>query len=90
MADETSTNGTNEGAGADQQQMRMQVLAQYIRDLSFENAVATKGAPTGEVKPEMSVQVSLDARKRGVEHQYEVISKFRVTSSTPRSTFHVP
>lgn len=66
--------------GQAQQQVKMQILAQYIRDLSFENAVAQKGAPTGDVQPEISVQVSLDARKRSNENQYEVISKYRVKS----------
>ena len=80
MADETTPNGAEADAPA-APQVRLQILAQYIRDLSFENAVATKGAPQGEVQPEMAVQVSLDARKRGVEHQYEVVSKFRVTST---------
>ena len=77
MADETTANGTPQAAP----QVRMQILAQYIRDLSFENAVATKGAPQGEVQPEITVQVSLDARKRAGDNQYEVISKFRVTST---------
>lgn len=79
MSDETTN-----GAAADQAQpaaVRMQVLTQYVRDLSFENAVAQKGAPGGEVQPEINVQVSLDARKRQTEHQYEVITKFRVTST---------
>lgn len=80
MADESQQNGSAQAGQTQQQQVRMQILAQYIRDLSFENAVAQKGAPTGDVQPEISVQVSLDARKRGTEHQYEVISKFRVTS----------
>ncbi|WP_347138135.1 protein-export chaperone SecB [Paracoccus sp. SSK6] len=77
MADENTANGTAQAAP----QVRMQILAQYIRDLSFENAVATKGAPQGEVQPEITVQVSLDARKRAGDNQYEVISKFRVTST---------
>lgn len=77
MADETTANGTAPAAP----QVRIQILAQYIRDLSFENAVATKGAPQGDVQPEITVQVSLDARKRAGDNQYEVISKFRVTST---------
>lgn len=60
---------------------RVQILAQFIRDMSFENVVAQKGLTNGEVQPEMQVQVSLDARKRPVEHQYEVVTKFKVTSS---------
>ncbi|WBU63805.1 protein-export chaperone SecB [Paracoccus aerodenitrificans] len=59
---------------------RMQILAQFVRDLSFENIVAQKGLNGSDVKPEIAVQVSLDARKRSVENQYEVIAKFRVSS----------
>lgn len=61
--------------------VRLQILTQYIRDLSFENALAQKGLPGGDLQPEVAVQVSLDARKRPTEHQYEVISKFRVQST---------
>ncbi len=63
-----------------QPQIKMQVLAQFIRDLSFENAVAQKGLTGGEVQPDIQVSVSLDVRKRPADHQFEVIQKFRVTS----------
>ncbi len=76
MSDETTN-----AAPAPEAAVRLQVLTQYIRDLSFENAVAQKGLPSGEVQPEISVQVSLDARKRPADHQYEVICKFRVQST---------
>jgi preprotein translocase subunit SecB len=75
MADETPA-----GNGAAAPQVRMQVLAQFIRDMSFENVVAQKGLTSGEVQPDIQVAVSLDARKRTVEHQFEVITKFKVTS----------
>ncbi len=68
------------GSATAEQQIRMQVLAQYIRDMSFENAVAQKGVSAGEVQPDNVVQVSLDARKRAADHQFEVITKFKVTS----------
>lgn len=77
MADEEN------GAAAQPQaqpQIKMQVLAQFIRDMSFENAVAQKGLNGGEVQPDIQVAVSLDARKRPQDHQFEVIQKFRVTS----------
>ncbi|NHF72964.1 protein-export chaperone SecB [Paracoccus xiamenensis] len=77
MTDETPQAAPNASAP---QPPRMQILAQYVRDLSFENIVAQKGLSGAEVTPEVSVQVSLDARKRSVEHQYEVICKFRVGS----------
>ncbi|MCX7287083.1 MAG: protein-export chaperone SecB [Rhodobacterales bacterium] len=60
--------------------MRMQVLAQYIRDMSFENVVVQKGLSGAEVQPDIQVAVSLDARKRSVANQYEVITKYKVTS----------
>ena len=77
MADEEN------GAAAQPQaqpQIKMQVLAQFIRDMSFENAVAQKGLNGGEVQPDIQVAVSLDARKRPQDHQFEVIQKFKVTS----------
>ncbi len=76
MADE---NGADAQPQA-QPQIKMQVLAQFIRDMSFENAVAQKGLNGGEVQPDIQVAVSLDVRKRPQDHQFEVIQKFRVTS----------
>lgn len=69
-----------EGA-AQQPQVKSRVLAQYIRDMSFENILAQKGV-SGEPQPEISVQVNLDARKRKVDHQFEVITKLNVTSKS--------
>ena len=69
-----------EGA-AQQPQVKSRVLAQYIRDMSFENILAQKGV-SGDPQPEISVQVNLDARKRQTEHQFEVITKLQVTSKS--------
>jgi len=71
---------TGNGAQAEAPQIKMQILAQFIKDLSFENAVAQKGVE-GEVQPDIQVQVNLDAKKRGVDNQYEVITKFNITSN---------
>jgi preprotein translocase subunit SecB len=62
------------------EQVKMQVLGQFMRDLSFENAVAQRGLQGGDVQPDTQVAVSLDARKRSADHQYEVITKFKITS----------
>ena len=78
MAEETTAG--NGSAAPAQPQVRLQVLAQYVRDLSFENVVVQKGLGAGEVQPDIQVAVSLDARKRPVANQYEVITKFKVTS----------
>ena len=61
-------------------QIKMSVLAQFVRDMSFENMVAQKGLTGNEVQPDIQVQVSLDARKRSQDHQYDIVTKFKVTS----------
>ena len=59
----------------------MRVLAQYVRDLSFENVLSQKGL-TAEGQPDVAVQVSLDGKKRPADHQYEVTVKLNVQSKT--------
>ena len=72
MADETN------GATAPRAQPRLQILTQYVRDLSFENIAAQKGlAPRS--KPEIRVQVNIDAQQRAADH-YEVALKVKVDS----------
>jgi preprotein translocase subunit SecB len=66
------------GAAPQPPQIRMQILAQYIRDLSFENVLGQKGAQSGDVRPDIQVQVSLDAKKRPAEGQYEVSQKYKI------------
>ncbi|MBT2131799.1 protein-export chaperone SecB [Aliiroseovarius lamellibrachiae] len=58
---------------------KMQVLGQYIRDMSFENILAQKGVE-GEVQPDISVEVALDAKKRPIDNQYEITTKYTVGS----------
>jgi preprotein translocase subunit SecB len=62
----------------------MNVLAQYIRDMSFENILAQKGVG-GEVAPDVQVQVNLDAKKRGAEGQYELVIKLRIDSKSKQT-----
>ncbi len=61
-------------------QVRMSVLAQFVRDMSFENMVAQKGISGTDVQPDIQVAVSLDARKRQADNQFEIVTKFKVTS----------
>ena len=77
MAEESNGNGAAVAAAP---AVKMQVLAQFVRDLSFENLVAQKGLSGTEMQPDIQVGVSLDARKRAVANQYDVITKFKVTS----------
>jgi preprotein translocase subunit SecB len=78
MAEES--NEPNGAAQAAQPQVRMQVLAQFVRDMSFENMVAKKGISGADVQPDIQVAVSLDARKRPIDHQYDIISKYKCSS----------
>ena len=85
---EMTDNGNAGGAaqpnagGAAQPQVKVQILAQYVRDMSFENAFAQRGGSTEGVQPDIRVQVSLDGRKReSGENQYDVITKYRVEST---------
>jgi preprotein translocase subunit SecB len=57
---------------------RLQIVSQFIRDLSFENIAAQKGG-SPEGKPDIKVQINLDAQQRG-EDVYEVALKLKVDS----------
>ena len=76
MAEEAQTGAESGAAPAP---VKMNVLAQFVRDLSFENILAQKGAG-GDVQPDVQVQVNLDAKKRSAENQYESAIKLQVTS----------
>ena len=78
MSDTPAGNGAA-APDATPQTPKMQVLGQFIRDLSFENILAQKGVQ-GQVEPDVQVQVNLDAKKRSVENQYEILLKFNVES----------
>lgn len=72
MAEETN------GAAAAPAAPRMQIITQYVKDLSFENIAAQKGVAQ-DGKPDVRVQVNIDAQPRG-QDRYEVSLKLRVDS----------
>ena len=73
-----------ENGAATPQIPQMKVLGQFIKDMSFENILARKPL-SGQVQPDIQVQVALDGRKGGTDNQYEVISKYNVTSKNKGS-----
>ncbi|WP_424930319.1 protein-export chaperone SecB [Amaricoccus tamworthensis] len=77
MAEES--NGAAPEAASVPQAPRLQIVTQFIRDMSFENIAVQKGIPA-EGKPDIKVQVNLDAKKRP-EDRYEVAIKINATSS---------
>ena len=60
MAEEDNTNGAAAATPGQTPQVKMQILTQFVRDLSFENILAQKGTG-GEVTPDVEVGVNLDA-----------------------------
>ena len=74
MSDET--NGTAQQTAAP----AMKIVNQYIRDMSFENIAAQKNLG-GDLKPEVNVQVNLDANKKN-ETGYEVALKLNVNAKS--------
>lgn len=83
MSDEMTgaSNGSQNGAaeGAD---VKIQIIGQYVKDLSFENP----GAPlTLNVRPQIDLGVDLQAR-RVDEARYEVNLKLRVSANAEEKT----
>jgi preprotein translocase subunit SecB len=74
----------NGAAAQETPQVRMHIMTQFVRDLSFENVLAQRGTG-GEVQPDVQVAVNLDAKKRSTEHQYEVATKLNITSRNKES-----
>ncbi|MBY4894264.1 protein-export chaperone SecB [Jannaschia sp. EhC01] len=92
MSDASANGDAPQGAApeAAPQLPKMQILGQFIRDMSFENAAVQNGV-VAQGQPDIQVQVALDARKRTTENQYDVIMKLKVDSKTkdeePKSIF---
>ncbi len=86
MAETTNGAGDPAGGGATQAAAppRLQVLTQFIRDMSFENIAAQKGIASSDGKPDIKVQVNLDAQKRA-DDQYEVALKLKIDSKIEAS-----
>jgi preprotein translocase subunit SecB len=74
MADELPPEGSQNGMDTDAP--RVQVIGQYIKDLSFENP----GAPNSPaIRPQIELNVDLQARQLEREH-FEVEMKLRVSA----------
>jgi len=77
MADEIPTEGTPNGSnGAEADAPRVQVIGQYIKDLSFENPGVISGQ---NAQPQIELNVDLQVRQLEQEH-FEVELKLRVSA----------
>ncbi|MBX2834316.1 MAG: protein-export chaperone SecB [Micavibrio sp.] len=66
------------------QQHFLNVLAQYVKDLSFENTNAPDSLRAGQGQPEMDIKIGMDARK--IPHDkipflYEVVLNLNATAT---------
>ena len=85
MAEEATPEAGN-GAAA-QTPPRLQMIGQYVKDMSFENVMMQKGL-TPQAQPKFEVQVALDAKKLADDH-YEVTTKIRVDSKHEEDTLFI-
>ncbi|KZY37906.1 protein-export chaperone SecB [Roseovarius sp. HI0049] len=69
-------------------QVKMNIVTQFVRDMSFENILAQQGSG-GEVTPDIEVSVNLDAKKRQNPDTYEVVTKLRVSSKNKGTEQHL-
>ncbi len=81
MADTDTKEPTQEAAAEANPQVKMQIVGQFIRDMSFENIYAQKSLKS-EGRPNIAVQVALDARKREEENRFDVSTKVKIESKS--------
>lgn len=74
-----STNGQNNGAAGPS----LSILAQYVKDLSFENPLAPNSAPQQEGGPDVDIHVNVNARKL-TNNDYEVMLHFKVETKSDK------
>lgn len=70
----------------------IQVLAQYVKDLSFENPNAPDSLRPSENAPPMDVNVGMDARKiedGNVPNMYEVVLNVQATAGKGQDTLFI-
>jgi preprotein translocase subunit SecB len=83
MADNTQDFSPVQGAGAsDDTQPSMQLLAQYVKDLSFENP----GIGENVQRPQIDLGVDVQVRRAPDRPQFEVVLKMRVTAAQETKT----
>jgi preprotein translocase subunit SecB len=67
---------------------KMQILGQFIKDLSFEN-IAAQESKQGTGTPNIEVKINLDASKRTQDDQYNSSIKISVESKDTKSNKNI-
>ena len=72
--------------------MPINILAQYVRDMSFENPLAPDALRTDQGQPEMDINIGMDARELKddqFDHLYEVVLNLRAEARRGAETLFV-
>jgi preprotein translocase subunit SecB len=80
--DPMSTPGAPEGAAGESPHIR--VLAQYVKDLSFENPTAASGTQANEVAPSIDMGIDVNARPLGGEGEQAFEVDLRIAAKATR------
>ena len=80
MATSTNGNGGAQGAPSDAQAPQLNVLAQYIKDFSFENPNAPRSLQPSDEQPNINIQINVNAAP--FQSEFEVELKFPVADPT--------
>ena len=80
----TTTNGggAQGGAQANQAAPQLNVLAQYVKDLSFENPNAPRSLQQQQAQPQINIQINVNAKPLA-EHDFEVELKIEGRAELP-------
>ena len=80
----TTTNGSGAdgGAQANQAAPQLNVLAQYVKDLSFENPNAPRSLQQQQAQPQINIQINVNAKPLA-ESDYEVELKIEGRAEVP-------
>lgn len=80
-----NANPNPNGEGEEGSAPSLSIVAQYIKDLSFENPLAPNRAPDQEGGPNIEIQVNVNGRKLS-DDDSEVAMQFRVEAKTGDQT----
>lgn len=88
MADDISTNGETAAGVETPEGARLHVLAQYVKDLSFENPNAPRSFTQGEGQPALDVNVDVNVQRLS-ETDFEVVLGTRITATREDETLFI-
>lgn len=88
MTDNPDPSGANGGdADATAERPQAQIIAQYVRDLSFEN-IAAQNQALNAPQPQIAVNVTTDGRDIG-DDRFEIVLKIQATAKSGEDTVFI-